>query len=96
MSKNTKIQWCDSTINPVMGCGGCELFPPPTEVVGSINAALADIGIKLDSRHLLKSLITDAHSKIGDPGKSPKRQIDYHEHLPLPGSPGRGRHGLTW
>jgi protein gp37 len=26
MSKNTSIQWCDSTINPVMGCSGCELW----------------------------------------------------------------------
>lgn len=26
MSKNTKIQWCDSTINPTMGCDGCELW----------------------------------------------------------------------
>ncbi len=27
MSKNTAIQWADSTINPVMGCDGCELWP---------------------------------------------------------------------
>jgi len=26
MSQQTKIQWCDSTVNPVMGCGGCELW----------------------------------------------------------------------
>src|SRR3954470_14030288 len=26
MSKSTPIQWCDSTVNPVMGCGGCELW----------------------------------------------------------------------
>lgn len=26
MAKNTKIQWCDSTINPTMGCDGCELW----------------------------------------------------------------------
>lgn len=25
MSKETKIQWCDSTNNPQMGCEGCEL-----------------------------------------------------------------------
>jgi hypothetical protein len=24
--KYTKIQWCHSTINPVMGCDGCELW----------------------------------------------------------------------
>lgn len=26
MSQHTKIEWCDSTINPVMGCDGCELW----------------------------------------------------------------------
>lgn len=26
MSRDTKIQWCDSTVNPVMGCDGCELW----------------------------------------------------------------------
>ena len=26
MSQTTKIQWCDSTVNPVMGCSGCELW----------------------------------------------------------------------
>ncbi len=26
MSAKTKIQWCDSTVNPTMGCDGCELW----------------------------------------------------------------------
>jgi protein gp37 len=26
MSLNTKIQWCDDTVNPTMGCDGCELW----------------------------------------------------------------------
>ena len=26
MSAKTKIQWCDSTINPTMGCDGCEIW----------------------------------------------------------------------
>lgn len=26
MSKNTSIEWCDSTVNPTMGCDGCELW----------------------------------------------------------------------
>lgn len=29
MSAETKIQWCDHTVNPVMGCDGCPLSPPP-------------------------------------------------------------------
>jgi len=28
MSISTKIQWCDSTCNPTMGCEGCELWTP--------------------------------------------------------------------
>ncbi len=31
MAKTTKIQWCDSTVNPVMGCGGCELWTATTK-----------------------------------------------------------------
>ncbi len=30
MSVTTKIQWCDSTCNPTMGCEGCELWNPKT------------------------------------------------------------------
>ena len=26
MGKRTPIQWCDSTVNPTMGCDGCELW----------------------------------------------------------------------
>ena len=26
MSVYTKIQWCDSTVNPTMGCDGCEIW----------------------------------------------------------------------
>ncbi len=26
MSKETKIEWCDSTVNPTSGCDGCELW----------------------------------------------------------------------
>jgi len=34
--KQTKIQWCHSTINPVMGCDGCELWPTPAKVKGEL------------------------------------------------------------
>lgn len=26
MAVKTKIQWCDSTVNPTMGCDGCEIW----------------------------------------------------------------------
>ena len=29
MSQHSPIQWCDSTVNPVMGCDGCELWQRP-------------------------------------------------------------------
>jgi protein gp37 len=32
MSISTKIQWCDSTCNPTMGCEGCELWNRKTGV----------------------------------------------------------------
>lgn len=32
MSITTKIQWCDSTCNPTMGCEGCELWNTKTGV----------------------------------------------------------------
>ncbi len=28
MSQHTTIEWCDSTVNPTMGCDGCELWSP--------------------------------------------------------------------
>ncbi len=28
MGKTTPIEWCDSSVNPVMGCDGCELWVP--------------------------------------------------------------------
>lgn len=37
MSTKTKIQWCDSTVNPIMGCGGCELFLPPQTILKRID-----------------------------------------------------------
>jgi len=48
MSKITNIQWCDSKVNPIMGCGGGELFPPPSEVFSAIDAATQAAGVLLD------------------------------------------------
>jgi hypothetical protein len=41
MSQTTQIQWCDSTVNPTMGCSGCELFPTPAKITRAINAAVS-------------------------------------------------------
>jgi len=42
MSEETKIQWCDSTVNPIMGCAGCELFPSPGMVLDPLDRAIAE------------------------------------------------------
>lgn len=36
MSIKTNIQWCDSTVNPMMACDGCELWPTIAQLVETI------------------------------------------------------------
>lgn len=38
--KETKIQWCHSTVNPVMGCKGCELWPGLSYLLTSIEQGI--------------------------------------------------------
>ena len=38
--KQTDIQWAHSTINPVMGCDGCELWPGTGKVANDLAAAI--------------------------------------------------------
>ncbi len=40
MSNNTIIQWTDSTVNPVMGCDGCELWPTVADLRKKLATAL--------------------------------------------------------
>lgn len=52
MSTKTKIQWCDSTVNPVMGCGGCELWPTCAQVRNAVIAHLEnEMKMRLNDRH---------------------------------------------
>ena len=73
MSSHTKIQWCHSTVNPVMGCGGCELFPPPGEVLASIDRALGGHGDWPNgkSRAIYRDLVRSASERV------PKHFGDY-------------------
>lgn len=69
MSDRTPIQWCHSTVNPIMGCGGCELFPAPGEILKALDAA---IGTAADwppgkSRALMRELVDGSFSKIKIP-----------------------------
>jgi hypothetical protein len=41
MSQFTTIQWADSTVNPTMGCPGCEAYPSPTLVIQEIDSAVS-------------------------------------------------------
>ncbi len=69
MSDLTKIQWCHSTVNPIMGCGGCELFPSPGEVLTSLDTALAGFGTwpNGQSRKVYRALILAAFERIPKP-----------------------------
>ena len=69
MSDKTSIQWCHSTVNPIMGCGGCELFPPPGEILASIDAALSTTASWAtgNSKSLFKTLIVETYSSIESP-----------------------------
>ncbi|MEO8614778.1 MAG: DUF5131 family protein [Luteolibacter sp.] len=54
--KKTKIHWCDSTINPVMGCDGCPLYPSPASVRKSAMDWLQAQGVE---EHVAERLVND-------------------------------------
>jgi protein gp37 len=76
MSDITDIQWADTTVNPFMGCAGCELFPPPGKVLEAIDAAVADTGVGIDSRLIYKELVQEAYAKIPNPKPGHKNAVN--------------------
>lgn len=76
MGRDTNIQWCDDTVNPVEGCVGCELFPTPERITAQIDREL--IKLKVDgwergtAWELFEELVDDAWEQmllaIGEPG----------------------------
>jgi hypothetical protein len=40
MATHTKIQWADTTVNPVAGCDGCELYPTTRSIIREIDNVL--------------------------------------------------------
>lgn len=77
MSEKTKIQWCDSTINPIMGCGGCELFPAPDEVMKAIDQAVEEAaGSEFKSRAVLKRLVDECFDRIDAPEQGHKKVVN--------------------
>lgn len=60
MSAQTSIQWCDSTVNPIMGCGGCELFPSPGIILDDLDLIAKRSGMKrMSSKVLFKELVDE-------------------------------------
>jgi protein gp37 len=76
MSDITDIQWADTTVNPIMGCGGCELFPSPGKVLAAIDEAVADAGARIDSRAIYKDLVNAAYGKIRKPMPGHKNAVN--------------------
>lgn len=78
MAKVTEIQWCDSTVNPVMGCDGCELFPRPTRILDDLALALGEIDSgwkKTRIESLLEETIHGVYDAISHPVAAHSRGI---------------------
>ncbi len=54
--KKTTIQWCHSTVNPVMGCDGCELWPGKGKIVAELATAIIAAGGGQCSTNIQKSI----------------------------------------
>ena len=76
MGDKTSIQWCDSTVNPIMGCNGCELYPKASEVLRAIDAAVAVTGVQIDSEAILKKLVDHAFEQIDNPLGAHKKAVN--------------------
>lgn len=64
MSITTNIQWCDSTINPLMGCLGCELYPTPEKLLAAIDRACLLAGISGWTKGTAKSLFGEVLTQV--------------------------------
>ena len=66
MSHTTPIQWCDSTVNPIMGCAGCELFLGPGAILRAIDDCLP-VSSKFDWKFLLRTIVENRFGEIKQP-----------------------------
>jgi protein gp37 len=76
--KGSKIQWTDDTVNPTMGCLGCELFPKPREVLEFIDTELS--GVLSDwfsgrARIEFTRVIRETFDLIEDPGEGHRTSV---------------------
>lgn len=68
--KGTIIQWTDDTVNAIMGCGGCELFPPASVVLREVDLALSGLLPQWSSgyaRIMYREVIRAAYEAIRRP-----------------------------
>ncbi len=77
MSDETSIQYADTSVNPIMGCGGCsEHFPKPAEIFLKINQAVRATGHSINSRVIYEELISRVYSCIEQPLSGHKNTIN--------------------
>ncbi len=72
MAAITKIQWADTTVNPIMGCGGCELYPPTGKVLQAVADAMNErepgVAATRDSiKRIFKKLVDDVFTHSENP-----------------------------
>ncbi len=74
MAQTTSIQWCDSTVNPIMGCHGCELFPKPTTILNELDKRLRAVESDLPwegAEQLFARLISTTYRSISKENRHP-------------------------
>lgn len=59
MSSNAKVNWCDSSCNPVMGCGGCPLWPSGEELGAALAEQLQAMGLEVGEARRLAAEAVD-------------------------------------
>jgi protein gp37 len=70
MSTHTAIHFCDGTVNPVMGCEGCELLPSRAALLRELAASLAPrLQVPVEEMRLIvraRALVIEARGPTGD------------------------------
>lgn len=64
MSITTNIQWCDSALNVIMGCLGCELYPTPQKLLAAIDRTCLLAGISGWTKGTAKSLFGEVLAQV--------------------------------
>jgi protein gp37 len=81
MSEITSIQWADTTVNPIMGCGGCELYPSPRKVLAAIAEAMNSKAPETQTtseivKGIYKQLVDEVFLKSENPHQAHKQAVN--------------------